>query len=467
MLVSVGALLLAVALGQTDAAAADAPGVSAIAPNNGIAAGGTPVRITGVGFEGGATVAFGDVTALSATVTSPTSVLAVSPPGEGAVDVTVTNPDGTSVATAYDRFAYDPVRSGPWLGLNNNTVKYLGAVNRFSAHRIVYDRSFELTAGQLPGELERGAETAELEKRLREDREYGMVPVVVIEYPGYDRPGFTLRSDPEFPQHRTEKEEAAGRNTIDDYVAGFVKSAAAILRLARERYPGMPVLLEAMNEPWAYTTPRFSPTEYANVLAALLPAARAARIPASDIYAAATGRGCAAALGASPEACTANGWVPGLYHAQPALETEIQGWYFHPYGPPSGVAFDDSEGIDSLPLVQSAMTSGQSNILVSEVGYCAEDVNEGQACDGIGVPSATVAASDLTEVLGRALYYHEVGWLRALLVYSRNDGGWAMQNYPAQTLTKAGAALEAFADSSGLGWWPIQSSPDPFAPPFG
>jgi hypothetical protein len=46
------------------------------------------------------------------------------------------------------------------------------------------------------------------------------------------------------------------------------------------------------------------------------------------------------------------------------LQREIQGWYLHPYDPPSGVGDDDV-----------------------------------------------------------ALRYHQAGWLRALLVYARSDGG--------------------------------------------
>ncbi len=353
-----------------------------------------------------------------------------------------------------------------WLGLNNNTVKYLGAVNAFSRHHVVYDRSFELTAGQLPSELEKGYETAEFENRLREDHQYGMIPVAVIEYRGYDRDGYVFKSDPEFPRERTAAEVAQGKNTIAGYVDGFVKSAAAILRLIDEKYPGMPVLLEPMNEPWGYTTPRFDAAQYAAVIARLLPAARWAHIPLGDIYVGATGRDCVFKGGSAEEECLTNGWVPAMYKAQPTLQTEIQGWYFHPYGPPSGAAYYDSEGIQSLPLVRSAMTSGQNNIVVSEVGYCAKDANQGKGCDGIGIQSSTKAAGNLTEMLDNALYYHQAGWLKALIVYSRNDGGWAMQSASDLTFTKQGEAFDAFANAYGLSWWSPQRSLDPFASLF-
>ena len=41
--------------------------------------------------------------------------------------------------------------------------------------------------------------------------------------------------------------------------------------------------------------------------------------------------------------------------------------------------------------------------------------------------SSSQAAANLTQMLDNALPYHRAGWLRALLVYSRNAGGWAMQ----------------------------------------
>ncbi|HEX3519905.1 MAG TPA: hypothetical protein VHT29_12810 [Solirubrobacteraceae bacterium] len=338
---------------------------------------------------------------------------------------------------------------GPWLGLNDNTAKYLGAVPAFARYGIAYDRSFELTAGMLPGELDRGGETSELPRRLREDHQYGMVPVVVIEYRGYDRSGFEYTSDPEFPQQRTAAEARAGRNTIAAYAAGFARSAAAFLAFVHARYPRMEVLFEVMNEPWGYTQPRYNAAEYADVIAQVLPLALAAGVPADTIYVAATGADCSAGIGAQP-GCHP-GWVGGMYAAQPQLRSEIQGWYLHPYGPPSATDPLYDEGIETLPTVRSWMSSGEDNVIVSEVGFCAEEVNNpahlqgGEDCHGLSVATSAQAARDLRETLERARGYHEAGWLRALIVYSRNDGGWAMQRFPALALTPSGAALETFA----------------------
>jgi hypothetical protein len=105
------------------------PTVTAVAPNTGPSAGGTSVTITGTNFTGGApmvtvprppmppptspspnpvSVNFGTVPAASFTISSATSISAVSPAGSGTVDVTVSNPAGTSATSAADHFIYDP-----------------------------------------------------------------------------------------------------------------------------------------------------------------------------------------------------------------------------------------------------------------------------------------------------------------------------------------------------------------------
>ena len=74
------------------------------------------------------------------------------------------------------------------------------------------------------------------------------------------------------------------------------------------------------------------------------------------------------------------------------------------------------------------MTSGQNNIIVSEIGFCALDVSRAPDCLGHAeAPDGTRAAALLTETLDVALPYRDAGWLRALIVYARADGGWSMQ----------------------------------------
>jgi len=83
------------------------PTVKKLAPKTGAAAGGTVVTVTGTGFSGTTAVSFGGVPAASFTVSSSTAITAEAPAGtSGTVDVTVTNPAGTSPVVAADHFKY-------------------------------------------------------------------------------------------------------------------------------------------------------------------------------------------------------------------------------------------------------------------------------------------------------------------------------------------------------------------------
>jgi hypothetical protein len=287
---------------------------------------------------------------------------------------------------------------GPWLGLNGNSVDYLGSVGRFAADGVVYDRD-EYTAGQLPTRHD----------SLHRAVAHGMIPDVVIEYAGYTGRGFG-RLDPSFPRG----------SAIERYVNGFVVTATAILH----RYPRRRILFEAINEPYGYATA----AQYAAVVAHLLPAARRAGIPQDSVYIAAYGKK----------------WVHEMYAAQPELHTLIKGWYFHPYGPPSGAMNGYTEGIQSVPHVRAEMTSGQRNIVVSEIGWCAMNVKAGDACGKPQTSTDADAARLLIQALRNALPMRRAGWLRAMLIYSRNDGGWAME-LPKAVLTESGRALIGFA----------------------
>jgi hypothetical protein len=84
-----------------------APVVTAISARDGSVAGGTPVTITGTGFEGATAVHIGGSPAGNVTVKSPTEIAAVTPPhAAGTVDVIVTTPRGSSAPTPAARFTY-------------------------------------------------------------------------------------------------------------------------------------------------------------------------------------------------------------------------------------------------------------------------------------------------------------------------------------------------------------------------
>jgi hypothetical protein len=114
---SVGTLYGGIRSGWTSVAAgttsytalpSSALSVTALKPTSGPSAGGTSVTITGAGFLSGSTVQFGAVPATQVVVNSPTSITATSPAGSGAVDVTVSNSNGTSATGSADRFTYLP-----------------------------------------------------------------------------------------------------------------------------------------------------------------------------------------------------------------------------------------------------------------------------------------------------------------------------------------------------------------------
>ena len=81
------------------------PAVGYVDPASGPTAGGTVVTILGSSFTGATAVDFGGVPA-SFSIANDGSITAVSPPGAGTVDITVTTGAGTSAANVYDQFAY-------------------------------------------------------------------------------------------------------------------------------------------------------------------------------------------------------------------------------------------------------------------------------------------------------------------------------------------------------------------------
>ena len=91
-----------------------APTVTSIGPNAGPTTGGTSVTITGSNFTGATMVKFGSTAATSFTVNSATQITAISPAGNGKVDVTVTIPGGSSAISSAGQFSYAlPAEAAP------------------------------------------------------------------------------------------------------------------------------------------------------------------------------------------------------------------------------------------------------------------------------------------------------------------------------------------------------------------
>src|SRR5262249_19960430 len=106
------------------------PTVTGVSPNAGPTAGGTSVTITGSNFTGATAVSFGG-TAASFSVVSATSITATSPAhAAGAVDVTVTTPNGTSATSAADRFTYTTSPAAPTVtGVSPNSGPTAGGTS--------------------------------------------------------------------------------------------------------------------------------------------------------------------------------------------------------------------------------------------------------------------------------------------------------------------------------------------------
>jgi alpha-tubulin suppressor-like RCC1 family protein len=130
-----GVTAIAAGNGQSFAAGGQpvpSPQVVKVQPNDGLPAGGTSVTITGLNFTGATAVKFGSTNAASFKVDSATSITAVSPPGTGAVHITVTTPEGTSYTSHRDLFGYGPIvtriepNSGPAAGGTSVTISGTG-----------------------------------------------------------------------------------------------------------------------------------------------------------------------------------------------------------------------------------------------------------------------------------------------------------------------------------------------------
>jgi len=107
--------------------------VSSIAPDSGPLGGGTTVTIVGRGFIPGAQVYFGNQQATAVTFVASTTLRAVSPAGEGGVDVRVEEAGSDSDAQPVDVFTYGPPvvtglspSTGPSAGGTRVTISGVG-----------------------------------------------------------------------------------------------------------------------------------------------------------------------------------------------------------------------------------------------------------------------------------------------------------------------------------------------------
>lgn len=82
------------------------PAISSFSPTSGDPAGGTTVVITGSAFSGATAVNFGANPAVTFNVDADTQITALTPPGTGSVNISVTTPDGSTSVTLPTQFTY-------------------------------------------------------------------------------------------------------------------------------------------------------------------------------------------------------------------------------------------------------------------------------------------------------------------------------------------------------------------------
>jgi hypothetical protein len=136
---------------------------TALNPNVGDTAGGTQVTINGFGFTGATAVDFGSVPAESFRVISDSTIEAVSPPGTGTVDVTVTSTSGLTPTHPVDEFTYTGVTTlSPTSGPVGTPVMITGtgfdaATSVFFGDQVAteftVDSNTQITAVAPPGQL--------------------------------------------------------------------------------------------------------------------------------------------------------------------------------------------------------------------------------------------------------------------------------------------------------------------------
>ena len=115
-----------VAAGQDHALAlpVPVPEVTAVSPVDGLPGGGGRLTISGSGFDDVTAVRFGTARSSSFTVVSENEITTAIPPGNGPVDVKVTNTAGTSSASAADLYTY--LDKGSVLEWGDNEYGQLG-----------------------------------------------------------------------------------------------------------------------------------------------------------------------------------------------------------------------------------------------------------------------------------------------------------------------------------------------------
>jgi hypothetical protein len=104
------------------------PDVRMVGPSDVKTAGGDRILVSGSGFDPASTVSVGGVQATGVQVLSGNYIEAITPPGSGTRDVTVTTPAGMSKRSTLDQVTYQasPSACTPYMGSGYSTTLFAG-----------------------------------------------------------------------------------------------------------------------------------------------------------------------------------------------------------------------------------------------------------------------------------------------------------------------------------------------------
>jgi len=135
------------------------PTVTGVTPNDGLLAGLNVVSISGTNLSRASAVRFGSRSAIGFVAFSPNTIVALTPPGTGTVDVTVTTAGGTSAIGAADWFTYET--PGEWAILSTPLLSTPdNALQAVSCSSLTFCMAVGKTRGRLVevGQIEPGVQ---------------------------------------------------------------------------------------------------------------------------------------------------------------------------------------------------------------------------------------------------------------------------------------------------------------------
>jgi hypothetical protein len=301
--------------------------------------------------------------------------------------------------------------AAPWLGLNGNHANssvFGGSQTFFSTLGISFTRC-QIQQGQVNDD-----NGVPLLTDMATCSSIGQTPVVVVSPSTYGGGAFPTGG------------------AIATFATYFVSQVQAV----ESAYPKLGALYEIDNEPWNFYSPGATAAQYADLVVQVINACITAKLDVTRVF----------------PMIKDMAWIGGMYSQQATLKTIVQGWSFHPYGPPPPqYGTNTIQGISAIPNARGTLFSGANNIIISEVGFQDRQISN-TAGGGVSDANNGQVAEWMQLLLEQALEYRLAGWLRAMLIFHRTSGNFAMVVVNSSgVLTPAGTALVQFGGRSKSG----------------